>query len=192
MSTAMASVANGLQAALLLARGRSEGLALVETGPAGATRSFWAAAICLPAFLCLRLLDWSDGGGGPLFSLGPAFSHSFALQFLGYVIGWAGFALLSRPLVAMLGRAASWPRYIAVWNWCNVAQYALLVVACVPELAGAPQWVQQASGLIALGWAVWLEWYATRLVLEIKTLPAVGLVVVDVVIGMLVTGITGG
>ena len=106
------------------------------------------------------------------------------------MIGWAGFALLSRPLVAMLGRSARWPRFIAAWNWCNVAQYCLLMAACVPELAGAPVWMQQAAGLVALGWALWLEWYATRLALEIAPVQAAGLVLVDVVIEMLIAGTT--
>jgi hypothetical protein len=51
-----ASVTSGLHGALLLARGRADGLRYVEDDMAGAARSFWAAAICIPAFLCLRLL----------------------------------------------------------------------------------------------------------------------------------------
>ena len=183
-TTRLGAVTNGLQAAMLLARGRAEGLAYVESGMAGAARSFWAAAICLPAFVSLRLLDWADSGG-------PRDSgHAFTAELLGYVIGWAGFALLSRPLVAMLGRTARWPRFIAAWNWCNVAQYCLLMAACVPELAGAPAWAQQAAGLVALGWALWLEWYATRLALEIAPVQAAGLVMVDVVIEMVIAGVT--
>jgi len=179
------AVGNGLQAAFLLARGRAEGMRHVETGLDGAARSFWAAAICLPAFLCLRLLDWVDGG--PPLRVG----HALAADLLGYVIGWVAFALLSRELARMLGRAESWPRFIAAWNWCNVAQYGLLVLAGLPDLFGAPGWVQQAAGLIALGWALWLEWYATRLALEIPVLPAIGLVVLDVVIGLVVASVTG-
>ena len=48
------SVVSGLQGALLLARGRSDGVRYVEDDIAGAARSFWAAAICLPAFVCLH------------------------------------------------------------------------------------------------------------------------------------------
>ena len=186
MAGGLARVGHGLHAAMLLARGRADGLDHVETDMAGAARSFWAAAICLPAFVGLRLLDWSDAGGP------RHIGHAFALELLGYVIGWAGFALVSRPLLAALGRAERWPRFIAVWNWCNVAQYCLLALACIPELAGAPGWVQQAAGLVALGWALWLEWYASRLVLEVGAMPAVLLVAVDVAIGMTIAGITAG
>jgi hypothetical protein len=178
----LSAVGNGLQAAFLLARGRADGLRHVETGPDGAARSFFAAMICLPGFLCLRLLDWVDAGV-PL-----RVGHALAADLLAFVIAWAGFALISRHVAILLGREDRWPRYIAAWNWCNVAQYGLLVAAGLPGLLGAPDFVQQACGLIALGWALWLEWYATHLALEIRLWPAVGLVALDVFVMSLIEG----
>jgi hypothetical protein len=179
------SVGSGLQAALLLARGRPEGLRFVEADMAGAARSFWAAAVCLPAFICLRLLAWTESG------LPPQLAHAFGVDVLFYVIGWAGYAVLSRPVVAALGRGRRWPRYIAAWNWCNVVQYFLLVAAGLPGLLGAPEWLDQTCQLIALGWALWLEWFAARLALEIPALPAAGLVALDVALGLLLVAFTG-
>ena len=49
-----------------------------------------------------------------------------------------------------------------MWNWCNVVQYLLLVLAGLPLLLGAPDWIDQTAGLVALGWALWLEWFAAR------------------------------
>jgi len=137
---AFATVAAGLQVAMLLARGRPEALRYVEPGLDGARRSFWAAAICLPLFAGLHLATWRAAA---------APGHAFALDFLGYVVGWTGFALLSRPVVAWIGRAGRWPRFIAAWNWCNVAQYVLLVAAATPGWLHAPDWAQQAAGLVA-------------------------------------------
>ena len=61
-----ARLGTALHGALLLARGRPDGLLLILAPPtaemAVAARSFWAMALCLPAFLCLHLLDWADGG----------------------------------------------------------------------------------------------------------------------------------
>jgi len=179
------AVSSGLQAALLLARGRVDGLRLVENDLAGAARSFWAVAVCLPAFICLRLLDWTESG------LPASPAHDFIADLLFYAIGWAGYALLSRPVVELLGRGASWPRYIAAWNWCNVIQYFLLVAAGLPELLGAPDWLSQAAQLVALGWALWLEWFAARAALEIPRLPAAGLVALDLALGLLLAGLNG-
>ncbi|MCW3474837.1 hypothetical protein [Limobrevibacterium gyesilva] len=182
----------GLHVAVLLARGRSDALALLES--AGdemrtAARSFWAAALCLPAFLFLHLLDWAQQdatlAGG---ALQPA--RGVALDLMGYAVGWLGFALLSRRLAMMLGREQHWPRFITAWNWCNLIQYLMLVAAALPLLLGLPDWVTQTAWLVAMGWALWLEWFATRLTLDIPGVTAAGLVALDVALGLVLVGVT--
>jgi hypothetical protein len=186
MST-IAGVGNGLQAALLLARGRPEGIALLtareEPVQAVAARSFWAAALCLPAFICLQLIDQSQAGQPPFAA------HGFALQLLGYAIGWTGFALVSHGIAAGMGRAAAWPRFIAAWNWCNVVQYLLLVAASLPPLLGLPALIGDTAWLVTSGWALWLEWYATRLALGVTGLQAFGLVALDEAMGVVILAV---
>jgi hypothetical protein len=184
------AVGTGLQAALMLARGRSEGIALLAADPeaeaAAASRSFWAIVLSLPAFVALHLLDWAQSG------LPPHAAHRFALDLLGYGIGWVAFALLSHRLAAMLDRSARWPRFIAAWNWCNVIQYLMLVVGtALPQLLGLPDIVQQTAWLVAMGWALWLEWYATRLALGVLGMQAAALVAADFAIGLFLLGLTG-
>jgi hypothetical protein len=183
MSLATA-VTSGLQGALLLARGRADGVRYVEDDMAGAARSFWAMAICLPAFVCLRLVAWLNEGA-------PAHAaHVFALELVTYGIGWLGFAVLSYRLVGSMGLAARWPRAIALWNWCNVVQYLLLVVFSIPGLLGAPGLLDEGLQLFALGWALWLEWFAFRLTLGIGVVAAGGLVALDVAIGVLLAAVS--
>lgn len=172
---ALGAVGAGLQAAMLLAQGRPEGLRYVEAGLDGARRSFWAVLICFPLFVAVRFTDWS---------MAPAPAHACAADLLGYVIGWSGFALASRPIVAWIGRDGRWPRFIAAWNWCNVVQYVLLLAAAVPGLLGAPTWLQQSAGLVGVGWAVWLEWYAARLTLAVGPLTAAALTGIDLLLGI--------
>jgi hypothetical protein len=183
MSIASA-VANGVQGALLLARGRVDGLRYVEADMAGAARSFWAMAICLPAFVCLRLLAWTEAGTP------PHLAHSFALDLLSYVLGWCGFAVLSHRLVGVMGLGERWPRAIALWNWCNVVQYLLLVVFSIPGLLGAPALLDQSAQLVGIGWALWLEWFAFRLTLGLGVAAAAGLVALDVAIGVLLAAVS--
>ncbi len=189
MST-LAGVGDGLQAALLLARGRADGLAVLsardEPALATASRSFWAAAFCLPAFICLQLIDLSQAA--PL----PHAAHSFALQLLGYGIGWAAFALVSRGIAIGIGKEAAWPRFIAAWNWCNVVQYLLLVAASLPPLLGLPDFLGQSSWLIASGWALWLEWYATKLALGVTGIQAFGFVALDEAMGIALLAVIQG
>jgi hypothetical protein len=178
------TVAAGLQGALLLARGRREGILQVDAGRTGAARSFIAIGLCLPAFLCLLLLDWSEHRP-------PATpGHALAVELLAYLIGWIGFAVLSEWVVSMGGRADRWPLFIAAWNWCNVVQYMLWVAASIPHLLGVPALIDQTIGLVALGWSVWLEWYAARLALDIGGLAASGLVALDVGLGLILSAVT--
>lgn len=185
MST-FTGVATGLQAALLLARGKSDGIGLLvaedEPALAVAARSFWAAALCLPAFVCLQLIDLTQQPGPPAHAF-VLEAHGFALQLLAYTIDWAGFALLTRWLVGTIGRGARWPTYVAAWNWCQVVQYLLAVLAILPRLLGMPDIVFETAWLVATGWALWLEWYATRLALDITGIQAIGLVLLDEALG---------
>lgn len=184
-----ARMSTALHGAFLLARGRPDGLLLIAAPPeaeiAAAARSFWAMAVCLPGFLCLRLLDPAAEGASP----DPA--AGLILDLMGYVIGWVGFALLSHRLAGTLGRAALWPRFIAVWNWCNVVQYLMLVTAGLASLLALPDLLLQTVWLMATGWALWLEWYATRLALALPGAPALALVGIDFSLGLLLAGVIG-
>jgi hypothetical protein len=183
------AMGNGLQAAMLLARGRPEGMVLLDAPPeaeaTAAARSFWAIALCLPAFLCLHLIDWAESG----IPADPA--HGFARDLLAYVIGWVGFALLSREITERLGWGRRWYRLVTAWNWCNVIQFLMLVAAALPLLLGLPDFVAETAWVAATGWALWLEWYAIRLALDAPGLAAAGFVAMDLAIGVLLSGIVG-
>lgn len=182
----MSAVGTGLQAALLLARGRSEGMSLlVAEGEASvdvAARSFWAAALCLPAFVCLRLIGYAHEPIPP--------AHSLALQLIGYVIQWTGFPLLSLWVVGTIGLRSRWPVLVAAWNWCSVVQYVLIVVCALPGLLGMPDIVGETAGLVVIGWMLWLEWYATWLALGVTAFQAVMLVLLAETFGYIVSAVT--
>jgi hypothetical protein len=175
----------GLHAAWLLARGRGDGVARLAPPPqqaaAMAARSFWALPLCLPAFLCLHLIGWTQAGPGAQPGL------DFVRDLLGFGVGWLGFAVVMHRLAERLGRAAHWPLFITVWNWCNLLQFLMLVAAALPALLGLPAAVGETAWLVALGWALWLEWFATRLTLAVPGMVAAAVVVLDVSIGVLLS-----
>ena len=179
----------GLRAALLLARGHADAVRLLDVGPAHeaalAGYSFCAAIVCLPAFAGMRSLEWAQSG------VPPGALHGVAADLLAYVVGWAGFALLSHRLAALFQRARRWPRFITMWNWCNLLQYLALLAAMVPAALGLPDWIDETLWLVAMGWAVWLEWFATRAALEIPGFHAAGLVAIDLMLGLMLAAITG-
>ncbi len=186
----MNDIRTGLTAAFRLARGHADGLLLLTRPPdqamAFAARSFRAMPLALLGFLVLHTLDWIISGET------KGIARAFAQDLLGFVIGWLAFALLSHSIAATTGRATLWPRFIAAWNWCNVVQYTLLLLATVPALLELPPWVLQASWLVAIFWSLWLEYFTIRLALKLPKGAAIGMVMLDFGLGIAVAGMIGG
>jgi hypothetical protein len=176
-------IAVSLAGAFLLARGRTDGLRLIEDSPEGAWRSFAAALICLPALLAIRLFAWASLGvpeGGAL--------RALVAEVTAYAIAWVGLALISLPLAQSWGRGGSWLRFIAAWNWTNVVQYVLMLALIVPGALGLPMALVQLLSLGALGYALWLEWFVARHALGVDGAKAAALVGLDLALGLFLAG----
>ncbi|MGG5808654.1 hypothetical protein [Falsiroseomonas sp. CW058] len=156
----------------------------MEATPDGAWRSFFAAVICLPAFLALRFFGWSEFGAPEAGLLRP-----LAAEVTGYAIAWVVFALASLPLAQAWGRGAQWPRFICAWNWTNAVQYLVLLALTLPGSLGLPGWAAQALTLAGLGYAIWLEWFVARHALAVLPLQAGAIVGLDLAIGLFLGGL---
>ena len=93
-------------------------------------------------------------------------------------------------MAKLAGREAAWPRFMAAWNWSNIPQYAALVLLSAPGLL-LPVGFAQVLALVAVGYAMWLEWFVTKHALGIPGASAVMFVLLDVAIGLFVQGIVG-
>jgi len=181
--SSVSTVTLGLNAALRLARGRADGVVLVPGDRTTIIRSFWSIALCLPSVVCRLLMSWADTG------VPSAAAHLAAREVIVFVLGWLVFVEATHRLAPMLGRAERWGKYIAVWNWCNVIEGVLVILGGLPGTFGAPAIIDQACELTTIGWALWLEWYATRLAFGVGALTAVGLVLLDQSIGIILGSI---
>jgi hypothetical protein len=173
------SVAAGMRGALMLARGRPEGVQLVGTDRTAAIRAFWAIPLCLPPVVCMRLLEWAQSripANAPL-ALGR-----YLLLFL---VGWLSFVVISHHLARLLQREAQWPQFIAIWSYCSVIENTMVAIGSLPSALGVPPLVDEFCQLATIGWAFWLEWYAIKLSLRVAALTAVVLLTVDTGIGVL-------
>jgi hypothetical protein len=181
--SAASAVASGLYAAMRLAGGRADGAVLVPGDRESVIRSFWAVALCLPGLISRLLMSWADGG------IPADAAHLAGREIFVFGLGWLIFVDLTHRLAPTLGRAERWGRFVSVWNWCNVIEGVIVVVGAIPGFLGAPAVIDQAAELIAIGWALWLEWYATRLTFGVTPLAAVALVLLDQSIGILLTSV---
>lgn len=173
------TVSAGIHGALLLARGRADGIQFVDTDRTAAIRSFWAIPLCLPAVVCMKLLDWLASG---IPSNAPLALGRYLLLFL---VGWLLFVWVSHHIASMLNKQSQWPRFIAVWAYCSIIENTLVAIGGLPGALGAPSIVDQAAQLVTVGWAFWLEWYGIRLSLQVGPLTAAVLLAVDFAIGVI-------
>ena len=173
------AVAGGLRGAIRLTRGRADGILLMDGDAAGAVRSFWALAFCMPILVGMRLVSWAETGAPA--QAGRILSQDLAI----FVVAWLAFATVSFQLARILRREAEWPRFLVAWSWCSVMQNLLMFVGSLPDDFGAPPVVGQSIQLIAIGWALWLEWYAIRLTLSLSTIASAWIVLIDASIGLM-------
>ena len=171
-------MARALAGALMLARGRVAGLAAFENTLPVAAYSFRAAAICLPIFMFFK-----DQTSAP-----ADLALSLVVDLLLFVAAWAGFALASLSLAKALGVADSWPRFIAAWNWSAVVQYLALAALSLPGLLLGNGALLDLGGLLALFYALWLEWFVARHALRLSPLGAAGFVAIDLAIAVFLGG----
>lgn len=179
----MSTMSSGLSAALRLASGRPDGVVLVPDDRRTLVRSFWAIGLCLPAVVCRLLMSW--GGSG----LPKDWPHQVGREVIVFMLGWLVFVEFTHRLAPLMGRAEKWGRFVAVWNWCNVIEGVLVIIGGIPGALGAPPVVDQACELVMIGWALWLEWYATRLALDVGAATAIGLVLLDQSIGIMLASL---
>ena len=174
----VSAVTSGLFAAMRLALGRPDGVVMISGDRNNIIRSFWAAALAVPTVILRMLMSWASNGvpNDPL--------HAAGREVIVFLLGWLVFVELTHRLAPMIGGAERWGRFIVLWNWCNVVEGVLVVAGGIPGSLGAPPIVDQSFELVTIGWALWLEWYATRLALGVGTVTAVWLVVLDQSIGI--------
>jgi hypothetical protein len=173
---------SGLHAVILLAQGRTEGVAQLRSEPSDVARSFIAMAVAVPPIVALRFLNWENGTGVPADA-----ARILTLDLLVYAVSWLAFAIISFRLADRLGREALWPRFLVTYNWCNVLGNAMVLAGSVPGVFGAPPLLDQVSQVVVTGWALWLQWYAIRLTLRTGPLLAMYFVLVDQMIGIVFT-----
>jgi hypothetical protein len=179
----VSTVTMGLNAALRLARGRADGVVLVPGDRATVVRSFWSVALCLPTVICRLAMSWVATG------VPSDAAHLLGREVIVFVVGWLVFVEVTYRLAPLIGRAERWGRFIALWNWCNVIEGVLIIVGGIPGTLGAPAIVDEACELIAIGWALWLEWYATRLAFGVTPVTAVLFVLLDQSIGIMLASL---
>ena len=187
-NTAWVEVRLALTGCLRLARGDRDGLSCFDRSLDGFWRSFRAAVISYPLYLVLLAMrvsvaEWQNSGGWRIVTV----------ETIGYVVAWVAFPLLMLKAVRWIGRAHRFFDFMVPYNWCQVPQSALFVLAGLVSAGGVLG--NQASEAIDIAAAIATlvyEWFIARVALDTTGLVAVFVVLLDLVLGVLISRVTGG
>lgn len=149
----------------------------------GAFRSFTAALIVAPFVAVLAALRFEGAAGG----VSPG--RYVLIEVIAYVISWTLYPLIAERLTRAAGCRARYPAYLCVYNWAMVLQNTLVIsVALLDALQILPANLLALLGLAALALTAVLLWFIARVALGVPPLTAIGFVVLDILISILVNG----
>jgi len=187
-TTAWVEVQLALAGCLRLARGDRGGLACFDRSLDGFWRSFRAAVISYPLYLMLLAMrvsvaEWQQSGGWRIVTV----------ETIGYVVAWVAFPLLMLNVVRWIGRAHRFFDFMVPYNWCQVPQSALFVLVGLVSAGGVlSTQASEAMDMAAAIATLLYEWFIARVALDTTGLVAIFVVLLDLVLGVFVSRITGG
>ncbi|MBV8335771.1 MAG: hypothetical protein JO358_10105 [Alphaproteobacteria bacterium] len=176
-----------LAGTLRLAVGDRSALACFDRTLDGFWRSFRAAVICYPLYLILLTMrvsgtEWQRSGA----------SRIVIIETIGYVIAWVAFPLLMLNVTRWIGRQHRFFDFMVPYNWCQLPQSILFVLVGLESESGvlganASQTIDVAAAAATLVY----EWYIARIALETTGSAAGFVVLVDLVLGVFLSRISG-
>jgi hypothetical protein len=176
-----------LAGTLRLAVGDRTALACFDRTLDGFWRSFRAAVICYPLYLVLLAMrvsvaEWQRSGGWRIVTV----------ETIGYVIAWVAFPLLMVNVTRWIGRAYRFFDFMVPYNWCQVPQSLLFVLVGIESGSGllsanASETIDVVAAVATLVY----EWYIARIALETTGSAAGFVVLVDLVLGVFLSRISG-
>jgi len=187
-TTAWVEVQLALAGCLRLARGDRGGLACFDRSLDGFWRSFRAAVISYPLYLMLLAMrvsvaEWQQSGGWRIVTV----------ETIGYVVAWVAFPLLMLNVVRWIGRAHRFFDFMVAYNWCQVPQSALFVLVGLVSAGGVlSTQASEAMDMAAAIATLLYEWFIARIALDTTGLVAIFVVLLDLVLGVFISRITGG
>lgn len=174
--------AMALAGIMRLVRLDAQGLAFFGNDATAFWRSFSAAMLVAPVHFALVFLDLPvEIAARPL--------HTSLVQAIAYVIAWVAYPLAMVHISRFLGRESLFFRYMAAYNWFQVAQAAIVLPASLLAATGLLSNDAIALlGLFVLSAILMYDWFIARSALGVDGAQAAALVTIDLLLGLLISG----
>ena len=114
------------------------------------------------------------------------------MKLIAHILGWLVFPVVMIPISRLMDLSQRYIPYIIVWNWSNV----LVMVVILPAVLIFPpsEHSDQSAKLILMAAQITVLFYGylvARAGLECKTLTAIGVVMLDLLLGLLFNLLAG-
>lgn len=186
-------VTRSIHGAWRIARMDPDALNYFDLSIDGFGRSFVALLVVAPFYIMFLILNHGSQPGLEL-PTGPVVSTEFyvAVKLIAYIIGWLIFPLVMVPISRLLDLSQSYIPYIIVWNWSNV----LVMAVILPTVLLFPPADQTgaAAKMVLMGAQITMLFYSflvARAGLRCKILTAVGIVVLDLLLSLMLSLMAG-
>jgi|ETN07SMinimDraft_1059922.scaffolds.fasta_scaffold31546_2 hypothetical protein len=186
-------VTRSIHGAWRIARMDPDALNYFDLSIDGFWRSFVALLVVAPFYIMFLILNHGSQPGLEL-PTGPVVSTEFyvAVKLIAYIIGWLIFPLVMVPISRLLDLSQSYIPYIIVWNWSNV----LVMAVILPTVLLFPPADQTgaAAKMVLMGAQITMLFYGflvARAGLRCKILTAVGIVVLDLLLSLMLSLMAG-
>jgi hypothetical protein len=159
------------------------GLHYFDATVEGFWRSFYAAAIVAPGYAILVMLRLAE------MPVQAGSMRVFLIESIAYVISWTAFPLAMFYVCQMIDRGDRFIRYIVAYNWSSVVQMAaFLPVATLAASGALPDPLGSVLTMLVTLAVLFYQWFIARTALEIPGPGAAGIVLLDIILSVIITG----
>ena len=176
---------NSIYGAWRLARLDPSGMRYFSLTIEGFWRSFFAAIVVAPIYIYIRVIRPAAPvvEGAPPVDAAP----NLVVDIGAYIVGWVAFPVLMILLARLLNVSGQYVSFIVAYNWANVVQWALFgVAATIAAALGAETGLGAVLNLAALAAVLFYQWFIARTALMTSAYVAAGIVVIDVLLGLII------
>ncbi len=176
-------VVYSLYGAYRLALMDAQGMVFFNRTVDGCIRSFWAAAIVIPAYIVLVLMRVEGD------SANISLVHFMTVEIIAYAISWTAYPLIMDDLARMLECSDRYPAFLVAYNWSSPLQMLVYLPAMALSESGllVPA-LGDTVATMATIMVLLYQWFVTQTALKVSGFTAAGLVILDLVLSVFITG----
>lgn len=178
-------VTAGLYGAVRLLRGDRTGLQYFRSDATGFYQSFFAALLILPPFALLLALEY-----GEIYAPeGVGVIPYWITMMSAYAMGWCAYPILMNTVCDLIQRKERFITFVIAYNWAGVLQNGVYLGLELARASGLlPGDAAAFLALIVLGGVLVFAWYIAVVALDVTGPQAIGLVVMDLLLSMVIHG----